>query len=63
MDFKKDFPIFRNNPELVFLDNSSSSQKPQKVIDSIVDLYSNDYANIHRWVYDLSQKSEDNYQK
>lgn len=63
MDFKKDFPIFRNKPELVFLDSSSSSQKPQKVIDSIVDLYSNDYANIHRWVYDLSQKSEEIYQK
>ena len=30
---REDFPIFRNNPDLVFLDNASTTQKPQSVID------------------------------
>lgn len=62
MDLRKDFPIFENNKDLIFFDNWSSSQKPKKVIDAISSLYSNDYANIHRWVYDLSQRSEEIYQ-
>ena len=58
MDYKKDFPIFQNNPWLVFLDNGASSQKPQSVIDGVSDFVANDYANIHRWMYDLSERSE-----
>lgn len=61
LNIKNDFPIFRNNPELVFLDSWASSQRPDKVIDGIVDMYSNSYANIHRWVYDLSQNAEEIY--
>ena len=62
MSFKKDFPIFKNNPWLVFLDSASSSQKPEIVINGVKDLFENNYANIHRWVYDLSQESESIYQ-
>lgn len=62
MDLRKDFPIFENNKDLIFFDSWSSSQKPKKVIDAITNLYSKDYANIHRWVYDLSQRSEKIYQ-
>lgn len=58
LNIKNDFPIFRNHPDLVFLDSGASAQRPDKVIDGIVDLYSNSYANIHRWVYDLSEESE-----
>jgi selenocysteine lyase/cysteine desulfurase len=31
--YKKDFPVFKNNPGLVFFDNAASTQKPQYVID------------------------------
>ncbi len=58
---KNDFPIFKNNPWLVFLDNAASSQKPQYVIDGVSDFVANDYANIHRWLYSLSEKSEEAY--
>ena len=61
--FKKDFPIFKNNPWIVFLDNASSTQKPSHVINGIKHFLENDYANIHRWAYILSEKSEILYEK
>ena len=56
--FKQYFPIFKNNPELVYLDNAASTQKPQMVIDGVIDFLAHDYANIHRGFYDLSERSE-----
>lgn len=59
---RADFPILnekiRNKP-LVYLDNAASCQKPQAVIDSLVNLYSHDYANVHRGVHTLSVRSTD----
>lgn len=62
MSFKKDFPIFANNPWLVFLDSWASSQKPAVVIDGVSSFVANDYANIHRWAYDLAERSQDIYE-
>ena len=56
--FKQYFPIFKNNPELVYLDNAASTQKPQMVIDGVSSFLAHDYANIHRGLYDLSERSE-----
>ncbi|MCX6825065.1 MAG: cysteine desulfurase [candidate division SR1 bacterium] len=61
--FKKDFPIFKNNPGLVFLDNAASTQKPQYVIDGVSDFIASSYANIHRGLYSLSEKSEAAYHR
>lgn len=58
---KSDFPIFKNNPGLIYLDNWASTQKPQYVIDWVSDFVSKYYANIHRGSYDLSEKSEEFY--
>ena len=59
---RQDFPILaekiRNKP-LVYLDNAATCHKPQTVIDSIVHLYSHDYANVHRGVHTLSVRSTD----
>lgn len=62
-DFKKDFPIFENNPGLIFMDSTASSQKPKYVIDWIKEYLENDYSNIHRWAYSLAERSEDLYEK
>ena len=59
---KRDFPIFRNNPGLVFLDTAASAQKPQIVIDAVADFYERDYANVHRGVYGLSQRATDRFE-
>jgi len=56
---KRDFPIFANNPGLVFLDSAASAQKPNAVIDRVSDFYRTDYANVHRGVYRLSTKSSE----
>lgn len=57
---KKDFPILtqtnRGNP-IIYLDSGASAQKPQQVIDAISHFYSHDYANIHRGIYELSERS------
>ena len=62
---RADFPILSrkvNGYPLVYLDNAATSQKPQAVIDSIVDYYSNYNANIHRGVHSLSQEATDAYE-
>lgn len=56
--FRSDFPIFSTHPETIYLDSASTAQKPKKVIDSMSDIFSNSYANIHRGSYDLSERSE-----
>ncbi len=61
-DIKKDFPVFENNPGLVYLDSCSSTQKPSYVIEGVSWYVSNYYANIHRWLYNLSEVSEEIYQ-
>ena len=59
--WKKRFPVFDKHPELVYLDNAASTQKSKTVIDGVSDFLKNDYANIHRGLYSLSEKSEELY--
>ena len=60
---KEDFPIFRNNPDLVFLDNASTTQKPQSVIDTLSHYYENYNSNIHRGIYQIAEKATAAYEK
>ena len=57
---RKDFPMLRGlsmqNKPLIYLDNAATSLRPQCVIDSIVDYYSNYSCNSHRGDYDLAHK-------
>lgn len=60
------FPILSetvNGKPLVYFDNGATSQKPQVVIDSIVNYYSKYNANIHRGVHTLSQIATDAYEE
>ena len=69
IDVKKvraDFPVLHqtvNGKPLVYLDNASTSQKPQAVIDSLVQYYSADNSNVHRGVHTLSQRATDHYEE
>jgi cysteine desulfurase/selenocysteine lyase len=62
---RADFPILgrpmRGKP-LVFLDSAASAQKPQVVLDAMTRLYSEDYANVHRAVYELSERATAAYE-
>ena len=65
IDFKKvraDFPIFKYHPDLVYLDNASTTQKPKLVIDGITQFYEKENANIHRGLYKIATKTSANYQ-
>jgi len=57
---RKDFPILQqtvHGKPLVFLDSAASAQKPQQVIEAASRFYATDYANIHRGVYELSERA------
>ncbi len=58
---KQDFPILKNG--LVYLDNSSTTQKPKQVIQAIVDFYEKGNANVHRGIYALSQHATEKYEE
>ncbi|MFA7685618.1 MAG: SufS family cysteine desulfurase [Candidatus Gracilibacteria bacterium] len=62
---KKQFPIFShkiNGKTLTYLDSGASSQKPKIVIDTLKNYYETSYANIHRGIYSLSEKSTEMYE-
>ena len=63
---RADFPILRqriHGKPLVYLDNAASVQKPKVVIDAISECYGSYYANIHRGVHLLSERSTMAYEK
>ncbi|MCF8473474.1 MAG: cysteine desulfurase [Emcibacter sp.] len=64
-EIRKDFPIFKQKiygKPLTFLDSGASAQKPQQVLDVIQKIYAEEYANIHRGVYYLSQVATQKYE-
>jgi len=60
---KLDFPIFQYDKKLVYLDNAATSQKPKKVIDSIIDFYQKYNSNVHRSIHDLGESSTNLYEQ
>ncbi|HEV3154996.1 MAG TPA: cysteine desulfurase [Candidatus Baltobacteraceae bacterium] len=61
-----DFPILRQRTSrgkrLVYLDSAATSQKPQCVIDSLVDYYTHYNANIHRGVYEIAARATEAFE-
>jgi cysteine desulfurase/selenocysteine lyase len=57
---RDEFPIFSQRSRgrrLVFLDSAASAQKPRRVLDAMQAFYERDYANVHRGVYQLSERA------
>ncbi len=58
---RADFPILsqttRSGRPLVYLDNAATTQKPRQVIEELTRFYAGGNANIHRGVYELSEKA------
>ncbi|MCD6346615.1 MAG: aminotransferase class V-fold PLP-dependent enzyme, partial [Bacteroidales bacterium] len=57
MNYKSDFPIFENRPDLIYFDNGASSQKPQAVIDAVSKFYEESNSNIHRGPHFLAEEA------
>ncbi len=62
-ELKKDFPIFDNYKNLVYLDNGATTQKPRQVIEKIKEFYESFNANIHRGLYELSERATEEYKR
>jgi cysteine desulfurase/selenocysteine lyase len=63
---RSDFPILQKKSRgkpLIYLDNASTTQKPQLVIDAISEFYETSNANVHRGVYELSEKATEGYHR
>lgn len=63
-NYRRDFPMLQkkvHGKPLVYLDSAATSQKPQCVIDTLVDFYSNHYATVHRAIYEISVLATEQY--
>src|ERR1700691_4852837 len=62
---RADFPILaqkiRGKP-LVFLDSAASAQKPRAVIDAMRNAMETQYANVHRGLHWMSERTTDAYE-
>ncbi len=62
---RKDFPILHqevHGKPLIYFDSAASSQKPQQVLDAILNYYQQDNANVHRGAHSLSNRATDAYE-
>lgn len=65
-NIRKQFPVLHqkvNGRDLVYFDNAATNQKPQVVINALVDYYSNYNANIHRGIHTLAEKATKAYEQ
>jgi cysteine desulfurase/selenocysteine lyase len=65
MKVRGDFPVLKRKvrgKRLVYLDNAATTQKPQAVIDAIVDYYSRYNSNVHRSVHTLGEEATEAYE-
>lgn len=61
-EIRKEFPILDRKVEnrpLIYLDNTATSQTPERVVNRIAGLYEHTKANVHRGVHTLSQEATD----
>lgn len=62
---RKDFPILKkrfHGKPLVYLDSAATTQKPIQVIRAIETFYKESNANVHRGIYELSEKATAQYE-
>ncbi len=63
INYKEHFPLLRNDPELVYLDNAATTQKPDSVLTTVQKYYLAENANPLRGLYALSQTATDVYEE
>ena len=62
-NIREQFEIYKNNPDLVYLDTCATSLKPKCVLDKMEEYYTKYGVNIHRGVYNLSYVASNEYDK
>ena len=61
-NIRAQFPIFKEYPNLAYLDSASTTQKPYSVIAAEMDFYQKYNANVHRGIYPLAAKATRAYE-
>lgn len=61
-EIKSEFPIFESHPDLIFLDNASTTQKPREVLNKLIEVYTHYNANVHRGLYPIAEKVNQEYE-
>lgn len=62
---RADFPIFEqtfNGKPLAYLDSAVTAQKPRAVLDAMTHFYETSYTNVHRGVYQLSERATEAFE-
>jgi len=62
-DLKKEYPIFRTLPNLIYLDNAATTQKPLSVLDAECNFYMQSCANVHRAIHTIGEEATARYEK
>lgn len=57
---RKDFPIFQGR-SFIYFDSAATTHKPFTVIDALSRFYSQEYATVHRSIYELAAKATARY--
>lgn len=57
MNVRSRFPLMVAQPNLVYLDSASTTQKPDVVLEAMYRFYREHNANVHRGLYDLSERA------
>ncbi len=63
---REDFPVLSrkiHDKQLVYLDNSATTQKPIQVIEAISDYYKNYNSNVHRGLHKLSEEATQRFEE
>ena len=50
-NIRSDFPFFKENPSVVWLDSAATAQKPRCVIDALTEFYNKYNSNVARGEY------------
>jgi cysteine desulfurase/selenocysteine lyase len=62
---RADFPALKMKvygKNLVYLDNAASAQKPNAVLDRMIEAYTSEYANVHRGLHYLANAATEAYE-
>ena len=62
-ELKKEYPIFRTLPNLIYLDNAATTQKPLSVLDAERNFYMQSCANVHRAIHTIGEEATARYEK
>lgn len=65
-NIRKQFPVLHqkvNGRDLIYFDNAATNQKPEIVINALVEYYTGYNANIHRGIHTLAEKATKAYEE